>query len=67
MCLDPLQELYLNNNEIGDDGVKALASAISSGAMASLQQLVVDEGPLGSEHPALKAACDARGINLNGL
>ena len=37
------------------------------GAMASLQQLVVDEGPLGSEHPALKAACDARGISLVGF
>ena len=37
MCLDPLQELYLNNNEIGDDGVKALASAISSGALPTLK------------------------------
>ena len=42
MCLDPLQELYLNNNEIGDDGVKALASAISSGALAPGAMVILE-------------------------
>ena len=60
-------------NKITDAGLATLAHAITpvsaggSGAMASLQQLLVDKGPLGSEHPALKAACDARGIDLIGL
>ena len=34
------------------------------GALASLKTLIVDDGPLGTEHPALKAACEARGISL---
>merc|ERR1711871_1357708 len=44
--------LLLGKNNIGDDGMRSLAAAFAKGAMASLQQLVVDEGPLGSEHPA---------------
>ena len=57
MCLDPLQKLFLNNNEIGDDGVKALASAISSGALPNLTELYTSQ-----DAPALKAACEARNI-----
>ena len=36
-----LQELWLNRNQIGDDGMKALADVLKSpkGALASLQQL----------------------------
>ena len=55
MCLDPLQELYLNNNEIGDDGVKALASAISSGALPQLQKLFLSNNQIGDEGMAALA------------
>ena len=34
------------------------------GAMASLKTLYVNDGPLVTEHPALKAVCQARGIRL---
>ena len=51
--------LDLQRNNIGDDGMRSLADAFSKGAMASLQHLFVDYG-----HPALKAACDARGIQV---
>ena len=55
MCLDPLQELYLNNNEIGDDGVKALASAISSGALPQLRSLFLPRNQIGDEGMAALA------------
>ena len=58
------QELSLYGNKIGDAGLTALAEVVESGALASLKTLYVDDGPLGTEHPALKVACDARGINL---
>ena len=52
----------------GDAEIIKLASAIeyacANGALASLSELYVDDGPLGTEHPALKAACEARGIEL---
>ena len=32
------------------------------GAMASLEELIMDDGGLGTAHPALKATCEARGI-----
>ena len=54
------QELWLYGNNIGDAGLTALAKAVESGALASLETLVVDD----EEHPALKAACQARGIDL---
>ena len=54
------QELYLNDNQIGDKGLEALSGALATGAMASLTDLEVDN----PEHPALKAACDARSIDL---
>jgi hypothetical protein len=59
-----------DSNQIGDAGITALAQAIKpvsdggSGAMASLKVLYVSDGPLGTEHPALKAACVSRGIRL---
>ena len=54
------QELMLHGNNIGDAGLTALAKAVESGALASLRTLVVDD----EEHSALKAACQARGIDL---
>ena len=62
-----MQVLRLNNNEIGDEGMRSLSDALVKGALVSLKALQMDDGPLGSEHPALKAACDARGIDLDGL
>jgi len=59
-----LQKLFLHENHIGDAGVTALAEACAGGAMASLQTLVMDDGPLGVDHPKLKAACQERGITL---
>ena len=57
----PLQKLVLNFNQIGDAGVTALANACAGGAMASLEELLVDN----PYHPALKAACEARCIELH--
>ena len=64
-ALGSLVQLKLWDNHIGDKGMKAFASAIASGALPSLETLVVNDGPLGTEHPQLKAACEARGILLS--
>jgi hypothetical protein len=32
--------------------------------LACLEELVVDDGPLGVDHPELSAACQGRGITL---
>ena len=42
-----LQALGLSRNQIGDEGMKAFSAAISSGSLASLIDLVVDD----KEHP----------------
>ena len=63
-ALPKLEWLDLQKNQIADAGVTALASAMSKGALASLETLYVDDGPLGTEHPALEAACEARGIEM---
>ena len=47
-----------------DAGLTSLAEACASGALASFKTLAVDDGPLGTEHPALKAVCQACGIEL---
>ena len=49
--------------------VAALAKAITpdkdgKGALASLKELTMDDGPLGVDHPKLKAVCQQRGIDL---
>ena len=64
-ALPQCEKLLLHMNKIGDAGVAALAKAIApdengNGALASLQKLKVDN----EKHPALKAACQARGIEL---
>ena len=59
-----MQELHLSANDISDTGLTSLADACATGAMAKLETLYVDHGPLGTEHPALEAACEARGIAL---
>ena len=68
-ALAALEFLDLERNAIGDAGISALATALTpdkdgKGALASLKTLHVNDGPLGTEHPALTAACEARGIEL---
>ena len=62
--LPKLEILYVHGNNIGHAGSTALANAITSEALPSLWTLYVDDGALGTEHPQLKAACEARGIRL---
>ena len=64
-ALAQLNELFLSDNQISDAGLSALAKAITpgpsgKGALASLKDLAVDN----PEHPALKAACLARSIDV---
>ena len=59
-ALDNLTILRLCFNKIDDAGMGALGSACASGALASLGTLCVDD----QEHSALKAACQARDIDL---
>jgi len=47
-------------NELGDAGLSAVAAAVERGAMPSLWELTVNN----RQHPALKAACQTRGIML---
>ena len=58
-ALASLELLNIAQNKIGDDGLTALAGALSSGALASLREL-----HLFQDAPALKAACQARGITF---
>ena len=64
-----LQKLRLDTDggaqaDIADAGVLALARAMERGALPLIKDFVVSDGPLGTEHEALKRACDARGIAL---
>ena len=57
-----MQELWLNDNKIGDHGLAALAGALGKGALASLTKIVVDDKHM--RHPQLVAACQPRGIQI---
>ena len=63
-ALTQLKTLDLRRNQIGDPGITSLSEALAVGAMHSLHRLYVGDGPLGREHLALKAACEACGIVL---
>ena len=63
-ALPALEKLNLAQNQIGDAGLQAFADVVSKGALASLKELIADDGPLGVDHPKLKAACQSRGIRL---
>lgn len=63
-ALANLHHLYLHKNRVGNAGLSALADACANGAFASLKDLMMDDGPLGVDHPKLKAACEKRGITL---
>ena len=53
-ALAQLTFLNLGENQIGDSGIKALADAVSSGALASLERVVLDGNP-GDSAPVNKA------------
>ena len=48
------QYLRLSDNKIGDAGLTALAKAVESGALASLERVVLDGNP-GDSAPVDKA------------
>ena len=50
----------LATGDVGDQGMVKFSEALGKGALASLEMLFVDD----AEHPALQAACKARGIEL---
>ena len=57
-----LTALWLDNNNIGDQGMIAFSEAIGNGSLPALQKVVVD-----SKHerlPQLVAACQPRGITI---
>ena len=56
-ALPALNTLTLNHNEIGDEGMIKLSDACASGALPQLKELYLYQGA-----PALRAACEARGI-----
>jgi len=62
--LAQLTWLYFGFNQISSPGIAALSEALAKGALASLKMLYVDGNALGTEHPALKATCEAREIVL---
>ena len=52
------QELDLDNNEIGDAGLQALADALGKGALASLEKLYLYSNAIGDDGmSALASAC----------
>ena len=65
--LPQLHELGFAKNRFGDEGMNAFAAAINSGVLSALKEIIVDEGPLGKDHPALKTACVVRGLRLDSL
>ena len=54
--LASLENLFLNENQITDEGCAALASALRSGALPALKALYLDENPASNE--ARRAACE---------
>ena len=61
-ALPKLESLKLALNSIGDVGIAALATALGSGALASLKEIMVDSKHM--RHPQLVAACQPRGIRI---
>ena len=49
-----LKELFLSSNQIGDDGVTALASALRGGALPSCTTISLYDNP-GSDAPVKEA------------
>ena len=64
--LRALTFLDLEHNQIGDLGMIEFSRSIAIGSLPSLQDLVVDDGPYGIDHPQLKAACHTRPKQWHG-
>ena len=63
-ALGQLTCIDLTEDNISDPGLSSLSETLTTGALPSLQTLYIDYGPLGTEHPQLKAVCEERGIEL---
>ena len=61
VCSDPWQSLFLDNNQIGDVGVSALARAAEAGSLASLTTISLQGATASAEtRDAMKAAMAKR-------
>ena len=56
-----MQELYLNNNKIGDPGIIALADALGKGALPALQELSLSYNQIGDTGMAAFAGAVSKG------
>ena len=64
-ALYTLTVLDLRINQIGDEGMKAFSAALSSGALASLMDLYLNnDAASDSAKNAVKAVASSRGISL---
>ena len=61
-ALPALQELYLHRNSFSEAGITELADVMAVGKLPALKKLVVDSHH--EKHPALIAACQARGVEI---
>ena len=60
-ALPALEQLELTSNQIGDDGLSALASACASGALPKCTYIDVDENPASEEaRQAVQEALEQR-------
>ena len=60
------QELYLANNKISDSGLIALAKAVESGALASLEKLFLFSNGIGDEGMSARAKAITPGNDGKG-
>ena len=59
-----LEELDLSNNQIGEAGMAALASAVRGGALPSCKMIHLRDNP-GSAAPMQEAAAQHKGLEVN--
>ena len=67
-CCPQLQTLVLQDTDLDDEGVRALAGVIERGSLASLKELLLayNEGVSRAAWQALEGVCNARGIGVAG-
>ena len=58
-----LKTLGLSNNQIGEAGMVALASAVRGGALPSSEEIYLGDNP-GSAAPVKEAAAQRGGMNV---
>ena len=56
-----LEQLWLNGNQIGDDGAKALAAAFAEGAMPKLEKLYLEYNQIGDDGAVALAEAVGKG------